>query len=145
MCLKIEDVENLIDTKLHNFKVSMEDFIILEDKKNYSKTSALMHTSSPETDKRLTKIEEYIEEISKERAEHKRTNKAITWWLVGSVGTFIAMVFSIAWWGATITASIDNNGEKIEELKSSTLIKQDASVFSTQLEALTQRVDRIDH
>lgn len=63
--LSTEDLST-IDDKLFNLKIELQDFIVQEDKKTYSKASSLIHSMAPETRKELDKINTTIIDHVKE-------------------------------------------------------------------------------
>jgi vacuolar-type H+-ATPase subunit I/STV1 len=63
-------------------KKEMKDFVVEEDKKLYSKVSQLIHTTAPETKKRIQDLHDHIrvsrEEARKDSAEVKRSLESHT-------------------------------------------------------------------
>jgi hypothetical protein len=78
--LSQEDLST-IDDKLFNLKIELQDFIVQEDKKTYSKASSLMHSMAPETRKELDGINSTLKHhIQEEMAMWKQVetmNRAI--------------------------------------------------------------------
>jgi hypothetical protein len=141
MCTR-QEVEEVIEQKvpeivkreMENFRDEMIIEMKKEDDKNFQSLAKLVHTPSPETVSRLSDVEEYIK-------NHKDLNKRITGWLAGSILAFLGMGFSIVWWGATVSTTLDQNYEAIKALTTNALIKQDASVLQAQLDGVNKRLD----